>query len=141
MGPKITPSKNKVTVKESASEKKANSQPNKEKENKGHEQSEKSGKSAEKNEQIMKRSHETMVATNGKKEGLKPEKKKLSPLEIRNILIAKLPQLKANIMMLDDNEIQRIFYESIQNGGNSHSNGHNMTTTTNTTAKPESKPV
>lgn len=55
-----------------------------------------------------------MTASNAKKsEAQKAEKKKLSPLEIRNILIAKLPQLKANIMMLDDNEIQRIFYESI----------------------------
>jgi len=80
-----------------------------------------------------------MTATNAKKsESQKVEKKKLSALEIRNILIAKLPQLKANIMMLDDNEIQRIFYESIQNGGNSQSNSQ---PTQNTSNKPEPKPV
>jgi hypothetical protein len=81
-----------------------------------------------------------MVATNAKKtETQKIEKKKLSPLEIRNILITKLPQLKANIMMLDDNEIQRIFYESIQNGGNSQPNNHPTTHTASN--KPDTKPL
>jgi len=81
-----------------------------------------------------------MSSTNAKKnETPKVEKKKLSPLEIRNILIAKLPQLKANIMMLDDNEIQRIFYESIQNGGNSQSN--NQPTNTASIKPADPKPI
>lgn len=81
-----------------------------------------------------------MIASNTKKsETIKVEKKKLSPLEIRNILITKLPQLKANIMMLDDTEIQRIFYESIQNGGNSQSSNQNTTSTSTITNKSDPK--
>lgn len=51
-----------------------------------------------------------MIATNPKKEeekagDKKDIKKKFSIAEIRKILITKLPQLKSNIMMLDDSQI------------------------------------
>lgn len=76
--------------------------------------SDKSVRSADRPEMSLKRTHETMAASNAsnkKIEVRKVERKKvMPPQEIRNILIAKLPQLKDNIMMLDDIEIERIFY-------------------------------
>jgi hypothetical protein len=41
--------------------------------------------------------------------------KTFTPNEIRKMLVTKLPQLKSNILMLDDGQIEKIFYEGIQN--------------------------
>jgi len=84
-----------------------------------------------------------MVATNSKKVEVQKgeKKKKLPPNEIRNILISKLPQLKANIMMLDDIEIERIFYESVENGNvQAGTNVPPSTTSTATTTLTLTKP-